>query len=242
MLDSALSPALAFVAGVLTILSPCVLPLVPIVLGSASMQHRLGPWALCAGLIASFTAFGLTIAVIGGELARDPEVLRQSGAALMILAGILLISPRAQALLARVAAPLAGWAQARQAGLSRYGLAGQALIGVMLGMIWIPCVGPTLGAATVLASQGQSLFEAAVVMAAYAAGISAVLLTLGLAARKIMKRWNQRLMTSSGRGKIILGSVLIAVAVLVLTGADHMIEGYILLIMPDWLIDLTVMY
>ena len=234
-----LNPALAFAAGALTILSPCVLPLVPIVLGSAGQQHRAGPLALCAGLVASFTLFGFAIAALGGGLALDPETVRQTGAVLMVAAGILLLSARAQALLARLATPLASWAQSRQARLDRFGLAGQALIGVLLGMVWIPCVGPTLGAATVLASQGKDLTQAAVVMAAYALGISAILLAIAVAARSLLARWNRRLMTGATRSKAILGGLLILVAMLVLTGSDHIIEGLILLAMPQWLIDLT---
>lgn len=234
-----LAPALAFAAGVLTIFSPCVLPLVPIVLGSAGQRHRAGPLALCAGLVVSFTLIGFALATLGGGLAVDPEAVRRTGAVLMFTAGIVLLSARVQARLARLASPLANWAQRRQAGLDRFGLAGQALIGVLLGMVWIPCVGPTLGAATVLASQGKDLAQVAMVMAAYGLGISTVLLAIAIAARSLLARWNRRLMAGAGRGKAILGGLLIVVALLVLTGIDHIIEGLILSAMPEWLIDLT---
>ena len=237
---SLLNPALSFAAGALTILSPCVLPLVPVVLGSAGQRHRAGPLALCAGLVVSFTAIGFALATVGGGVALDPETFRRTGAVLMLLAGVVLLSSRAQTGVARLAAPLANWAQSRQSGLDRFGLAGQALIGVLLGMVWIPCVGPTLGAATVLAAQGKDLAQVAVVMAAYALGISAVLLAIAVAARGLMARWNRKLVAGGGRGKAILGGLLILVAALVLTGADHMIEGFILSAMPEWLIDLTV--
>ena len=234
-----LNPALAFAAGVLTIFSPCVLPLVPIVLGSAGQRHRAGPLALCAGLVVSFTLIGFALATLGGGLAVDPETVRQTGAVLMIVAGIVLLSARVQAMLARLAAPLANWAQARQSGLDRFGLAGQALIGVLLGMVWIPCVGPTLGAATVLASQGKDLAQVAIVMAVYGLGISTILLAIAIAARGLLARWNRQLVAGAGRSKAILGSLLILVAMLVLTGTDHLIEGIILSAMPEWLIDLT---
>ena len=61
---STLNPLLAYAAGALTILSPCVLPLVPIVLGSAAQRHRLGPLALAAGLVGSFTIVGFAVAVL----------------------------------------------------------------------------------------------------------------------------------------------------------------------------------
>ena len=148
----ALNPLLGFAAGALTILSPCVLPLVPIVLGSAAQANPRGPLALAAGLVVSFTATGLVIASLGNAADFDPELFRRFGAVLLALVGVLLLMQRLQDRLALAAAPLTSWAHARQSGLNRYGLAGQAAIGLLLGLVWSPCVGPTLGAATVLAA------------------------------------------------------------------------------------------
>jgi len=67
---------LAFLAGILSILSPCVLPLLPIVLGTAQAEHRLGPVALAAGLAVSFTAIGLFVATIGFAIGLDTDVFR----------------------------------------------------------------------------------------------------------------------------------------------------------------------
>ena len=240
MIDS-LNPLLAYAAGVLTILSPCVLPLVPIVLASAAQRHRLGPLALCLGLIVSFTIVGLTIATAGNGVLADPELLRMGGAAMMGVAGLVLLSTRAQLQLAAIAAPLANWAQQRQSGLVRWGLGGQFGIGLLLGLIWIPCVGPTLGAATVLAAQGERLGEVVLIMTAYAAGIASVLLAMAIAARGFFNRRPASTLKSAGRAKVILGAVLVAIAVLVLTGLDHLIEGAILSVLPEWVIDWTTM-
>jgi cytochrome c-type biogenesis protein len=67
------SPVLAFVAGVLSILSPCVLPILPVVLGAAASQHRLGPIALASGLSISFVGIGLFLATIGHAIGLDAE-------------------------------------------------------------------------------------------------------------------------------------------------------------------------
>ena len=83
--------ALAFVAGLLSILSPCVLPLVPIVLGSALAHHRHGPLALAAGLALSFTAIGLLVAVAGFSIGLDAGVFRSAAAVIMIALGVVLI-------------------------------------------------------------------------------------------------------------------------------------------------------
>ena len=238
-MSGALNPALAFAAGALTILSPCVLPLVPIVLGSAAQKHRFGPLALAVGLVVSFTVTGFVLATLSDTLGLDGDLFRTVGAVLLLLIGIALIVPQVQALAERAAAPLANWAGQRQARLERFGLAGQAGIGVLLGLVWSPCVGPTLGAATLLAVQGQDLGEVALVMAAFGLGIAAVLLAIGLAARSLMARWRGRLMSAGKGGKRVLGVLVAAVGVLILTGGDRVFEGLVVSISPEWLTNLT---
>jgi len=238
----ALNPLLAYAAGVLTILSPCVLPLVPIVLGSAAQRSRFGPLALAAGLVISFTGVGLFVSSLGATSGFDAESVRWFGAALLLLAGLVLLVPPFQAAVTRLATPLADWANRRQSGLERFGLAGQFAIGALLGLVWSPCVGPTLGAATVLASQGQNLGQAAVVMAAFGLGIASVLLVIALASRGLLNRWHARLMTAGGNGKRVLGGLLLVVGVLIMSGGDRAFESIVVAASPDWLIDLTTMY
>ena len=98
---------LAFLAGVLSILSPCVLPLVPIMLGSAASEHRLAPVALAAGLALSFVAIGLFVATIGFSIGLDQDVLRTLGAALLIALGLVLVVPAFQAQVATARSVLA---------------------------------------------------------------------------------------------------------------------------------------
>src|SRR3954466_11237372 len=90
------SPLLAFVAGVLSILSPCVLPILPVVLGAAASQHRWGPGALALGLSLSFVAIGLFLATIGQAIGLDADRLRVLGAALLIAIGTVLLLPALQ--------------------------------------------------------------------------------------------------------------------------------------------------
>lgn len=232
----ALNPALAFVAGALTILSPCVLPLVPIVLTSAAQRHRLAPLALAAGLVVAFTATGFIIAAFGQALGLDTLVVRAAGAVVLCVAGVVLLVPRLQDLLTRVATPLAGWASSTQDALgSRAGLWGQALVGALLGIVWAPCVGPTLGAAIALAAAGKDLAEVALVMVAFGLGISAVLLVIAFAARSVLARWRGRMLAAGGRGKAILGALLLMVGVSILAGFDRQIEAFALDHLPDWM-------
>lgn len=221
----------------LTILSPCVLPLVPIVLASAAQAHRWGPIALAAGLVISFTSVGFLVATAGASSGIDGDAFRIVGALMLVLAGLVLLVPQAQAWLTRVATPLADWANSRQARMERFGLAGQAAIGVLLGLVWSPCIGPTLGAATVLAARGTDLGSVALIMAAFGLGIATVLVALAIATRGLLSRWRGRLMQAGQRGKTVLGGVLAVVGVLIFTGGDKLLEGAVIALSPDWLID-----
>ena len=236
-MSDSLNPILAFAAGALTILSPCILPLVPIVLGSAAQRDRFGPLALSVGLVASFTLTGFVVAVFGSSLGLDGEIVRSVGAILLILLGLAMLLASGQQWFAILAGPVANWASAKQDALADKGLAGQALIGVLLGIVWSPCVGPTLGTATVLASQGRSLGAVAVVMGAFGLGIAVVLLILSLATRQFLQRWRGRMMAAGHRGKIILGVLLVIVGLAILLGIDRWLEAAILSISPDWLVE-----
>lgn len=240
-MSAQLSPLLAFGAGALTILSPCVLPLVPIVLSSAAQRHRFGPLALATGLVLAFTIVGFLVATLGVASGFDGEHVRTFGAIMLVAAGIFLLSSHAQAFAARVATPLADWGNARQNGLERFGLFGQAGVGALLGIVWSPCVGPTLGAATVLAAQGDNLVEVAFVMLAFGMGIAAVLLVLATLTRSALGRWRGRMMATGKSGKFVFGGLLVTVGVMIFTGVDRVIEGVLVTASPEWLTELTTM-
>src|SRR3989337_2013475 len=121
---------LAFVAGALSVLSPCVLPLLPIVLGTASSEHRLGPAALAAGLAVSFTAIGLFVATIGFAAGLDTGVFRTVAAILLIGAGAVLLVPRLQEQFALAAAPVSNWAGSYADTFTPGGLPGQFGLGL----------------------------------------------------------------------------------------------------------------
>jgi cytochrome c biogenesis protein CcdA len=239
MSGEVLNPLLAFAAGALTILSPCVLPLVPVVLASATQRHRLGAVALAGGLIASFTIVGFVLAVFGTRLGVDSDQLRTSGALILGAAGVFLIIPGLQDLVARAASPLVAWAGERQQAFDHGGLWGQAAIGALLGLVWSPCVGPTLGAAIALAAQGQELPRVAATMAAFAMGIAAVLLVIAFLGRGLFTRIRSGLATKAKLAKAGLGGILLLVSILILTGLDRLIEAEFVLAAPDWLVQLT---
>src|ERR1700745_3381317 len=151
------SPFLAFAAGILSILSPCVLPIIPLVLSTATSESRLGPVALAGGLSLSFVTIGLFLATVGYSLGLRVDLFRYVAAAFIIVIGVVLLLPGLQARLAAASGPIANWTARRFGSQHSASLSGQFGVGVLLGAVWSPCVGPTLGAASLLAAQGQDL-------------------------------------------------------------------------------------
>jgi len=233
---------LALVAGVLSILSPCVLPLLPIVLGTAQSEHRLGPVALAAGLAVSFTVIGLFVATIGFAIGLDTDVFRAISAFLLIAIGMVLLVPRLQAQFAVAASPVGAWVDDRFGGFTATSLWGQFGLGLLLGAVWAPCVGPTLGAASLLAAKGDNLGQVALTMLAFGIGAALPLMALGFVSREAMMRWRGRLMEAGKGGKMLLGALLVAVGLLVATGADKRLETFLVDASPDWLTNLTTRY
>ena len=230
---------LALLAGVLSTLSPCVLPLLPIVLGAAASEHRLGPAALAAGLAISFTAIGLFVATIGFAAGLDTGFFRMVAAILLIGVGVVLLVPRLQEQFALAAAPVSNWAGGYADNFAPTSLAGQFGLGLLLGAVWSPCVGPTLGAASILAAKGEDLGQVALTMLAFSIGAALPLLLIGLLSREAMQRWRARLMEAGRTGKTLLGLLLVAVGLLVATDLDKRIETLLVDASPQWLTDLT---
>ncbi|MHA1518347.1 MAG: cytochrome c biogenesis CcdA family protein [Alphaproteobacteria bacterium] len=233
---------LAFLAGVLSVLSPCVLPLLPIVLGTAQTEHRLGPVALAGGLAISFTAIGLFVATIGFAIGLDTDVFRWISALLLIAVGVVLLVPHLQAQVAVAAGPVGNWVDEHFGGFAATSLWGQFGMGLLLGAVWVPCVGPTLGAASILAAKGEDLAQVALTMFAFGIGAAAPLVVLGFASREAMQRWRGRLAEAGKSGKMLLGVLLVAVGLLVATGADKKLEAFLVEASPQWLTELTTRY
>ena len=185
---------LGLLAGALSTLSPCVLPLVPVLIGSAVNAHRRGPLALGAGLALSFTIVGIAIATLGSRSGLDPDRVRTAGGVLLVLFGAILLIPRLQDGFARATARLGDSGHRALARVTLDGLAGQFLIGLLLGVVWSPCVGPTLGAATTLASQGNDLVQISVLMLLFGLGAAAPLVALGSLSRATLVRVRGRLL------------------------------------------------
>jgi len=226
-------------AGLLSTLSPCVLPIIPILLGSAANAHPRAPVALAGGLAISYALIGTALAWAGSSLGLDTSTFRNVGAAILGLLGIVLMSASLQQ---RFAYATSGLGDAGNSLIERTqldGLGGQFAIGLVLGVVWSPCVGPTLGAAVVLASQGSHLPQVALLMAVFGIGAALPVVALAYVSRGAMLRMRGQLMQAGKTGKMLLGAIMIALAAMILTGADKPVESWLVDQSPAWLTKLT---
>ena len=228
-----------FLAGLLSTLSPCVLPLIPILIGSALNAHRRAPLALAGGLALSYAILGTAIAWLGVSAGIDTSIFRKIGAIVLGALGIVLMSGTLQQRFASATSGIGNAGNTLIGKINLAGLRGQFAVGLVLGIIWSPCVGPTLGAAIVLASQGSQLPQVALLMGIFGAGAAFPVVVLSYASREALSKSRTGLMRAGKAGKMIMGGILVAVAALILTGIDKQLEEWLTDQSPQWLTNLT---
>ena len=173
------------------------------------------------------------------SIGLDDSFFRLAAAMMLAALGLVLLFRPMQRRLAMATGELSNAGSRWIERVSPQGTGGQFLLGLLLGAVWSPCVGPTLGAASMLAAQGRSLAAVATVMAAFGLGAAMPLPLIGSLSREAMKRWRGTLMGAGESGKLLLGALSLAVALLILTGLDHRLETIALDHAPDWLVALT---
>jgi len=230
---------LAFVAGNLSTLSPCVLPLIPILVGTAITGHRLGPLALGGGLALSFATTGTLLASLGNVFDFNPDILRLFSGWMLVIFGLVLLSTWLQQHFVSLTAGLGNAGNNWIANFNMAGLRGQFLLGLLLGLAWSPCVGPTLGAAIGLASQGQQLTQVAFTMLMFGLGASMPIIILGMLSREGMQRARGKMTNIGNTGKKVLGGLMLGLGLLILSGLDKQLEALLLDMAPAWLINIS---
>jgi cytochrome c-type biogenesis protein len=231
--------AVGFLAGAASILSPCVLPILPILIASALSKHRLGTAALALGLALSFAIVGTFIATLGASIGLGAQTLRQVAAVLMVVFGLVMLSPRLQLAFGSISSRIGSSGQQALGSIKGEGLASQFAIGLLLGLVWSPCVGPTLGAASTLAAQGKNLGQIALLMLLFGLGAGLPLLLLGGLSHATMMRIRSSLSSIGHAAKSAMGGLFVVFGVLILSGFDRKLETMLLSISPDWLTKLT---
>lgn len=224
-----------YLAGVLSILSPCVIPLLPVILAAAAAENRYGSLSLALGLAISFTFVGTFIAAFGLALGIDGTLIRAIAGLLMVGVGFSLVSVRMQDRFIGLLSPLGAWFGNRSGRVSGAGLQGQFSVGLLLGLVWSPCVGPTLGAATLMASRGENLLQVSLVMALFGLGAATPLALLGSLSRDMVHRMRPRMLQAGRGGKKLMGLLMLAIGLLIAFGLDKRVEAHLVALSPVWL-------
>ncbi|MDA1132553.1 MAG: cytochrome c biogenesis CcdA family protein [Proteobacteria bacterium] len=230
---------LIFVAGIVTVLNPCVLPLLPIVLASSLREGRFAPLALIGGLVVSFAVLGTAVTALSFAIGFNPDVLRVMAGGILLAAGTLMVSAPLMAGFVRVSTPLVSGAATLSARLPSTGPVGQAGLGALLGVVWSPCTGPTLGAAIGLAAQGETIVQSGLLMLVFGLGVAVPLLALAYGSRQALAARRDGLRRAAQWAKPAMGWALLLIGFGLVSGLDRRLEARILDFTPQWLIQFT---
>ena len=207
----------AFVAGIVTAISPCVLPVLPIVFAGGASGGRRRPYAIVAGLVASFTLFTLVASALLSALGLPDDLLRNIAIAAVLVVGLSLLWPRLGSLVER---PFQALGRRNPAGAG-----GGFLLGVSLGLLFTPCAGPVIAAVAVLAATKRFSVEGVLVTLSYALGAGIVLLLIAIAAQRGMTL--RRMRDRAPRIRQALGGLVVAVAILMALGLDVKLASHV---------------
>lgn len=231
---------LAYGAGLLTLINPCVLPLLPLIAAGAVARHPLGPLAMALGMGASFTLAGMLVFWLTRAVGLQQEDISYFTGWLMIGFGLILMVPQASAQFSRMAGALAGGSSQMIVGVEGKGLGGEAAAGALLGLAWSPCIGPTLGAAIGFAAQGENLLYAFGIMLFFSAGAATIMLVLAYGARQLISSRKAWLGQIAPHAKTILGVGLVVVGLGIVFHLDRAAEFWAVQNLPAWLTNLSV--
>ena len=230
---------LAWVAGSLTTLNPCVFPLLPVVLGGALQASRWAPIAMGAGMVAMFAILGLLIGVAGEALGIDTDLIRILGAWLLIGFGLVMLIPVLNEGFTRLMSPLASGAYSTSTRFDSGSLIGAFATGSLLGMVWSPCSGPMLASAlTMVATEGGAA-RGTLILGMFGLGAASILVAVAYASRTGFGKARGWVLTHMGSVKKGFGFFVLLVGIAILTGGDKWLEAKLVNVLPQGWINLT---
>jgi cytochrome c biogenesis protein CcdA/thiol-disulfide isomerase/thioredoxin len=207
---------IGFVAGVITAVSPCVLPVLPIVLaGGSAGGTRRRPYAIVAGLVLSFTVFTLSASALLSALGLPQDTLRDVAIALLFVVAATLLVPQLGMV---IEAPLSRLSR-RPSG----DLGGGFVLGLSLGLVFVPCAGPVLATVSVLAAQHKIGLRLVLLTLFYAAGAGLVLLLIALGGQRVTRRLRE----TRAWWRPALGVVMAAAALAVVFNLDQTLQTHL---------------
>lgn len=230
--------AFAFLAGVITVLSPCILPILPIILTSSIGGVNTGksrPMGVVTGFILSFTFFTLFLSTIVRLSGIPAETLRFVSVIVVAGFGVSLLVPQFQALVERLFSKLAGLMPNSQ---GKTGFGGGLLIGFSVGLLWTPCVGPILASVISLAISGTVTFDAFLITLAYSLGTAIPMFLIMLGGQNALRRvpW---LLSNLSHIQKLFGVLMILTAIGIFFNIDRRFQTFVLNTFPQYGTGLT---
>lgn len=217
---------LAGVAGVATIASPCILPVLPIVLATTAGRSRVEPLLIIAGFVATFAAGGILVGALSAASGELQQAVRTVSILLLLLAGIACLWPAPfEWLVQRGGALFASFGPGPRRAAPTAGRLGALLVGISLGLAWAPCAGPVLASVLALAASSQEPGKATVLLGAYALGAGLPMLAVAYGGDWVSSRlgfFNRR----AGLFRKVFGAIAIAFAVLQLLQYDVLFTAW----------------
>jgi cytochrome c biogenesis protein CcdA/thiol-disulfide isomerase/thioredoxin len=227
----------AFISGLVTIAAPCIWPLLPIVLAQSTRSGRRRPAGLAIGVAASFGILTLTLSLLARALHFDANILRYVAVFVIAVSGVVLLIPWMGAVLEGFVSPLTSrfgsFATAQDSGFS-----GGLTTGLALGVVWTPCAGPILATIAALGSAGTLSAKLVIVTTAYVTGAAIPLFGLAYGGQRLLGA-SRRLSPYLGRIQQAFGVVLLAMAVLIGTSYDTVLETRLLNAFPQFALTLN---
>ncbi len=230
--------AFAFLAGVVTILSPCILPILPIILSSTIGGQNTGksrPLGVIIGFILSFTFFTLFLSTLVKLSGISADSLRLISVLVIAGFGASLLIPQFQVLVERMFSKLAAFMPSSQ---GRTGFGGGVLIGLSVGLLWTPCVGPILASVISLAITGTVTFDAFLITLAYSLGTAIPMFLIIMGGQNALRRvpW---LLANTGKIQKVFGVLMILTAIGIYNNVDRKFQTYVLNTFPQYGMGLT---
>ena len=233
---------LSLAAGSLTTLSPCVFPILPLVLGGAVQGNRLAPLAMGSGMAISFALIGLVIGALGPALGIDSDNVRVFGALLLIVFGLVMLVPVLNRRFAEWMLPIASSANAASSRLDGGSLGGAFLLGGVLGLVWSPCSGPLLASALTLVASEGGASRGALVLGVFGIGAAVPLVAVAYASRSGFSRARGWVLARIDATKKAFGVVILVAGIAILGGGDKWVEAQVVDLLPDAWIGVTTLY
>lgn len=197
--------------------SPCILPILPFILATSASQSRLRPFLIILGFVFSFTIFSLISRQILAASGIQQDTIQTGAYVLLLIFGIVMVVPYFEEKFANLTGGLAGSASSLSSGKFADTTLGGMFVGVLIGLVWIPCAGPILAAALLQVIQSQTSFEAVATIAAFSIGAGIPMLMIALFGQYMTKHF-RALAKHSVVIRRVMGTVIIIFAVLALSG------------------------